>query len=69
MADEKTVTLWWISETTAELVEMDVPAHVADALDRGQGVVEYGDWPQRRFDLADAEDRLRARLNEIRRRG
>jgi hypothetical protein len=24
--DEKTVTLWWISESTAELVEMDVPA-------------------------------------------
>jgi hypothetical protein len=71
MTDEKTVTLWWISETTAELVEMDVPAHIAAALDggeldRGEGVIEYADWPQRRFKLEDAEDRLRARLDEIR---
>ena len=47
---------------------MDVPAHIAAALDRGQGVVEYGDWPQRRFKLEDAQDRLQDRLDRIRRR-
>jgi hypothetical protein len=68
MSDEKTVTLRWLSEATAELVEMDVPAHVAEALDRGQGVIECGEWPQRRFKLEDAEDRLQAWYDEIRRR-
>ena len=33
MNDEKTVTVWWISEMSTELVEMDVPAHVAEAMD------------------------------------
>jgi hypothetical protein len=53
--NEETVTLWWISGAPdRELVELDVPAHVAQALDRGQGVVEYGDWPMRRFKLDEA---------------
>ena len=54
MSHQKTVTLRWISEVTGELVEWPVPAHVAEALDRGQGVIEFGDWPQRRFKLEDA---------------
>jgi hypothetical protein len=68
MTDEKTVTLRWLSEATAELVEMDVPAHVAEALDRGQGVIEFGDWPQRRFKLEDAGDRVQAWYDGIIRR-
>jgi hypothetical protein len=66
MSDEQTVTVWWISDSTQELVEMDVPAHVAEAMDRGQGIVEYGDWPMRRFNLDEAQERLQQRLDEIR---
>jgi hypothetical protein len=45
-----------------------VPAQVAEALDRGQGVIEFGEWPQRRFKLEDADDRLKAWYDEISRR-
>ena len=65
MTGGKAVKLWWINEMTAELVEMDVPADVAEAFERGQGVVECRDWPQRRFKIDDAQERLRARLDEI----
>jgi len=42
------------------LVKWPVPARIAEALDRGRGVIEFGDWPQRRFKVEDAEDRLNA---------
>jgi division protein CdvB (Snf7/Vps24/ESCRT-III family) len=64
MTDEKTVTLWYISESTDELVEMDVPADVAEATHRGETV--SGRWAQRRFKREEAEDRLQARLDELR---
>jgi hypothetical protein len=62
MTDEGFVTMRWMVEIggVREYVEMDVPSGVAAAFARGQGVVEYGEWPMRRFKEADAPDRVQA---------
>jgi len=70
MSDEKTVTWWSISPMTNELVEVDVPAEVDEAIARGEDVVLRSDWPQRRFNLGEAQgqERLERLEAEVQRR-
>jgi hypothetical protein len=71
MNDENIVTVSWVDERTAELVEMDVPAEVAAAIGRGEPVGGRG-WVQRRFTaeegIARSKEgvaRAKARLDQI----
>jgi hypothetical protein len=68
MSEEKIATFRYISETgdEPELVEIDVPAEVAEAIDRGE-VVAFRELDHRRFKLKDAADRIQAWHDEIQR--
>jgi hypothetical protein len=64
MNDETIVTIVWIDERTADLIELDVPADVAAAMRRGERVFGRG-WEQRRFSAKDGIARMKARLDQI----
>lgn len=69
MNDEKTAT-WRFESLSATggrmLNEVDVDADVAEALDRGEPVILRG-YAYRRFEGEEAEERIRAWLDEIQR--
>jgi hypothetical protein len=64
MNDDETTTVTWIDQNTAELVERDLPADIAEAVMRGERAFPR-DTPARRFSAKDAQARLRARVDQL----
>lgn len=58
------MTLQWVDQNTAELVEVDIPLETVEALRRGDAVAGFS-WPERRFSPKDARARIRARLDQV----
>jgi hypothetical protein len=66
MGDEEIVTLTWITGT-GEVIERDVPANIAEAVNRGELAIPR-DAPTRRFSAEDAIARYLARIDQLRSR-
>jgi hypothetical protein len=68
MPDEPIRTIWWVDPSTADLVVLDVPTDVADALGRGEPVTWRGGSAPRRVAADDAIPALQARQDQLRSR-
>jgi hypothetical protein len=68
MNDEKIVT-WWYETYSATggrvLNEVDMPAEVAEAIDRGEAAPTFRPLAHRRFEGEEAQARIQALLDEI----
>ena len=69
MPDEKIVTWWYIThqlEGGPVLNEVDMPAEVAGAIDRGEALPTFRPLEHRRFVGEEAQARIQAWLDDIR---